>query len=110
MENLQDNIVESVATENVLPTEMPKTEEVKSNKRLLTGKVVSNKSDKTIVVKIVRQVAHPLYKKYYKRSKKVMAHDPENSCNQGDTVRVRESRPLSSRKRWTLDEIVERAK
>jgi small subunit ribosomal protein S17 len=83
---------------------------LKSNKRILQGKVVSNKSNKTILVLIERHVAHPLYKKYYKRSRKVMAHDPNNDCNQGDTVKVIESRPLSARKRWHLLEIVERAK
>ena len=82
----------------------------KSNKRILTGKVKSNKMDKTIVVTVVRQVQHPLYKKYYKRSKRFMAHDPNNECNIGDTVRIRESRPLSARKRWELIEIVDRAK
>ncbi len=84
--------------------------QVKSNKRILTGKVKSNKMDKTIVVNVVRQVKHPLYKKYYKLSKRFMAHDPDNECNIGDTVRIRESRPLSARKRWELIEIVDRAK
>jgi small subunit ribosomal protein S17 len=82
----------------------------KSSKRVLQGKVVSNKTDKTIVVKIERQVAHPLYKKYYKRSKKIMAHDELNQCNQGDTVKVIETRPMSARKRWSLVEIVEKVK
>jgi len=81
-----------------------------SHKRILTGKVASNKSDKTIVVKIERQVAHPIYKKYYKQSKKMMANDPNNDCNIGDTVRIKECRPLSARKRWELVEILERAK
>jgi small subunit ribosomal protein S17 len=79
-------------------------------KKVRQGKVVSNKADKTIVVVIERQVAHPIYKRYYKQSKKVMAHDEKNECNIGDTVRVVESRPLSARKRWALVEIVERAK
>lgn len=83
---------------------------LKSNKRILQGVVVSNKPNKTIIVKIVRQVAHPLYKKYYKRSKKIMAHDEKNECNVGDTVRVIESRPISKMKRWSLIEIIERAK
>ena len=90
-------------TENA---ELPK----KSNKRILQGKVFSNKADKTIVVKIVRQVAHPLYKKYYKKTKKIMAHDERNECSIGDTVRVKECRPLSKNKRWELVEIVEKAK
>jgi small subunit ribosomal protein S17 len=82
----------------------------KRHKRILQGAVVSNKADKTITVSIVRQVAHPLYKKYYKRSKKVMAHDEKNECNKGDTVKIRECRPLSARKRWEMFEIVQRAK
>lgn len=82
----------------------------KSRKRILTGKVVSNKCDKTITVSVQRQIAHPIYKKYYKRSKKFMAHDVDNSCNIGDTVRIKECRPLSAKKRWELVEILERAK
>lgn len=80
------------------------------NKKVRTGKVVSNKANKTIVVSIERQVAHPLYRKYFKLSKKIMAHDERNECSIGDTVKVIESRPLSARKRWTLVEIIERAK
>ena len=79
-------------------------------KKVRTGKVVSNKADKTIVVTLERQVAHPIYKRYYKQTKKVMAHDENNDCNIGDTVKVVESRPLSARKRWALVEIIERAK
>ncbi len=82
----------------------------KSNRRILMGKVASNKMDKTIVVTIVRQVAHPIYKKYFKRSNRMMAHDPNNECKIGDTVKIRESRPLSAKKRWELYEIVVRAK
>lgn len=82
----------------------------KSRKRVLQGKVTSNANDKTIVVKYERQVAHPLYKKYYKQSKKFTAHDVSNECNVGDTVRIRECRPLSKNKRWELVEILERAK
>jgi small subunit ribosomal protein S17 len=81
-----------------------------SQKRVLEGKITSNKSNKTITVSVERQVAHPLYRKYFKRSKKFIAHDEDNQCNIGDTVRIKESRPLSARKRWTLVEIVARAK
>ncbi len=83
---------------------------VPGRKKIRQGKVVSNKMNKSIVVAIERQVVHPLYKKYYKQTKKVMAHDEENTCSIGDVVRVMESRPLSAKKRWTLVEIVERAK
>jgi small subunit ribosomal protein S17 len=85
-------------------------EQVKSRKRILTGKVVSDKPEKSIVVKVERQVADPLYKKYFKRSKKYMAHDENNDAREGDTVRIIEERPMSARKRWRLLEIVERAK
>lgn len=81
-----------------------------SRKRVMVGKVTSNKADKTITVASQRQVIHPLYKKYYKVTKKVMAHDENNDCNIGDTVKVIESRPLSRNKRWNLVEILERAK
>lgn len=85
-------------------------EEKKVFKRILQGKVTSNKTDKTITVLIERQIAHPIYKKYYKVSKKMLAHDENNDCNEGDIVRIKEHRPLSKRKRWVLVNIVERAK
>ncbi|MFM6954937.1 MAG: 30S ribosomal protein S17 [Ignavibacteria bacterium] len=81
-----------------------------TGKKIRQGKVISAAMNKSIVVAIERQVAHPLYKKYYKQTKKVMAHDETNECRVGDTVRVIESRPLSARKRWMLVEIVDRAK
>ena len=74
------------------------------------GKVVSNKMDKTIVVAIEDNVKHPLYKKIVKRTYKLKAHDEENTCNIGDTVKVMETRPLSKDKRWRLVEVVERVK
>ncbi|MBU3698772.1 MAG: 30S ribosomal protein S17 [Candidatus Kapabacteria bacterium] len=85
------------------------TQQKTSRRKIRVGKVVSNKADKTIVVRIERQVAHPLYRKYFKQSTKVMAHDPNNECNIGDTVKVIEHRPLSARKRWALVEIIQRA-
>ena len=75
-----------------------------------TGKVVSNKMDKTIVVAIVDHVKHPLYGKIVKRTYKLKAHDEKNDAKIGDTVRVMETRPLSKDKRWRLVEIMERAK
>ena len=74
------------------------------------GKVVSNKMDKTIVVAVEDHVKHPLYKKIVKRTYKLKAHDENNDCKIGDTVRVMETRPLSKDKRWRLVEIMERAK
>ena len=75
-----------------------------------TGKVVSNKMDKTITVAVVDNVKHPLYGKIMKRTYKLKAHDEENQCNIGDSVRVMETRPLSKDKRWRLVEIVEKAR
>ena len=84
-------------------------EEQKSNRRVLTGVVVSDKADKTIVVMVETLVKHPLYKKYIRRRNKFMAHDPQNDCGIGDTVSIIEHRPLSARKRWHLDKIMEKA-
>ena len=75
-----------------------------------TGKVVSNKMQKTIVVAVEDHVKHPLYKKIVKKTYKLKAHDENNECNIGDTVKVMETRPLSKDKRWRLVEVIERAK
>lgn len=75
-----------------------------------TGIVVSNKMNKSILVGIERQVRHPMYGKFIKKTTKLMAHDEHDDANEGDTVRVIETRPRSKRKRWRLVEIVERAK
>ena len=75
-----------------------------------TGKVVSNKMDKTIVVAIEDHVRHPLYGKIVKRTYKLKAHDEENACGIGDKVKVMETRPLSKDKRWRVVEIIEKAK
>jgi small subunit ribosomal protein S17 len=83
---------------------------VNANKKIFTGKVVSNKMQKTIVVSIEQRKLHPLYKKYIVRTKKLKAHDEKNECQIGDRVRVIESRPISKEKCWKLLEIVERAK
>jgi small subunit ribosomal protein S17 len=74
------------------------------------GKVVSDKMDKTIVVAIVDNVKHPLYKKIIKRTVKLKAHDEKNECKIGDRVKVMETRPLSKDKRWRLVEVLDRAK
>ena len=75
-----------------------------------TGKVVSDKMDKTIVVAVEDHVKHPLYKKIVKNTYKLKAHDEKNECRIGDTVKVMETRPLSKDKRWRLVEIIEKAK
>lgn len=77
--------------------------------RTLSGKVVSDKMDKTITVLIERRVKHPIYGKYMSKSSKLKAHDEENSCNIGDVVTIAESRPLSKTKTWALVKIEERA-
>lgn len=74
------------------------------------GIVVSNKMDKTITVSIERRVPHPIYRKYFKKTTKLMAHDEKGECSLGDKVKIMETRPLSKRKRWRLVEIVEKAK
>ena len=79
-------------------------------RKVRTGKVTSNKMDKTIVVAIEEHVKHPLYGKVVKRTYKLKAHDQNNECNIGDTVRVMETRPLSKDKRWRLVEVVEKVK
>jgi len=77
--------------------------------RSLTGKVVSNKMDKTVTVLIERRVKHPVYGKYVSKSSKIKAHDANNECNEGDLVTISESRPLSKTKSWVLVKIEERA-
>lgn len=79
-------------------------------RKMRTGKVVSDKMDKTIVVAVVDNVKHPLYGKIVKRTYKLKAHDEKNECGIGDRVRVMETRPLSKDKRWRLVEIIEKAK
>lgn len=74
--------------------------------RTLMGRVISNKMDKTINVSIERKVKHPKYGKYLKRSSKILAHDPENQCQEGDTVLIQEGRPISKNKAWSLVQVV----
>lgn len=74
------------------------------------GLVVSDKMDKTVVVEITRSVKHPLYKRYVQRSERFKAHDENNECNIGDTVRIMETRPLSKDKNWRVERIIEKAK
>jgi small subunit ribosomal protein S17 len=78
--------------------------------RLLTGKVVSNKMDKTVAVSVERLVKHPMYGKYVRRTTKLLAHDENNECKEGDTVSIKPCRPMSRRKSWVLVRVVERAR
>ena len=84
--------------------------EERNLRKVRTGKVVSDKMDKTIVVAVVDNVKHPLYGKIVKRTYKLKAHDENNECGIGDRVKVMETRPLSRDKRWRLVEIIEKAK
>jgi small subunit ribosomal protein S17 len=80
-----------------------------AQRRTVTGTVVSNKMDKTIAVTIERLVKHPQYGKYVRRSTKLLAHDEENTCKEGDLVAIAECRPYSKRKAWRLVEVIKRA-
>jgi small subunit ribosomal protein S17 len=77
--------------------------------RVLVGKVVSSKMHKTVVVKVERMVPHPLYGKFIRRSSKVLAHDADGSCGEGDTVQVQSTRPMSKRKSWVVERILAKA-
>lgn len=83
--------------------------EANNNKRRLEGVVVSNKGEKTVVVQVERKFLHPRYRKTIRSHKKYMAHDAENTCEIGDTVRIVESAPISRRKRWLMEAVVTRA-
>lgn len=85
-------------------------EVVRNLRKERIGVVVSNKMEKSIVVAVKRKVKHPIYGKFVNKTTKFVAHDEENSCGEGDTVRIMETRPLSKNKRWRLVEIIERAK
>jgi len=82
----------------------------RNSRKVITGKVVSNKMQKTIVVSVERKVMHPKYGKFIKMTSKFKAHDEKNECSMNDTVKLMETRPLSKGKRWRLIEIIEKAK
>jgi small subunit ribosomal protein S17 len=81
-----------------------------TRRKVRVGRVVSNKMEKSIVVTVERRVPHPIYKKYFKRTSKLMAHDEKRAAGVGDLVKIMETRPLSKNKRWRLVEILEKAK
>jgi small subunit ribosomal protein S17 len=85
------------------------TEKQENLQRTVTGRVVSDKMDKSITVLVERRVPHPLYKKYIRRSTKMHAHDENNECREGDIVTIAQCRPLSKSKTWTLVKVVEQA-
>lgn len=84
------------------------TEKTRGNAKTLTGIVVSDAMDKTIVVRVERLVKHPIYKKYVRRRKRFTAHDEQNECRVGDTVLIMQSRPISRTKRWRVSKILQR--
>lgn len=84
--------------------------EINTNKKIRTGFVTSDKMDKTVTVAVERKTQHPLYKRVVKQTKKYKVHDENNECNEGDKVRIIETRPLSKAKRWRVLEIIEKAK
>jgi len=83
--------------------------EVKKAQRTITGRVVSDKMDKTVSVAIERLIKHPVYGKYIRRTSKVLAHDAANECKPGDTVQISECRPISKNKSWSVVNVVERS-
>lgn len=121
----EENAADEVTAETPV-TEAVETKEVKAEteiaedaknktshsgmRKTRVGKVLSNKMDKTIIVSEEKKVMHPIYKKYYKKTTKFAAHDPQNTCDIGDKVKIMETRPLSKTKRWRLVEIVEKVK
>ncbi len=84
--------------------------EKRSLRKTRTGVVIKNAMNKSVLVSIERKIAHPIYKKYFKKTTKLMAHDEKNECSIGDVVKIMETRPLSKSKSWRLVEVVEKAK
>jgi small subunit ribosomal protein S17 len=84
--------------------------EQRAQRKEITGKVLKNKMNKSIVVSVERRVQHPMYGKFLKKTSTFMAHDEKNECNVGDVVQIMETRPLSKNKRWRLVQIIEKAK
>jgi small subunit ribosomal protein S17 len=85
-------------------------ETTRNTRRERVGVVVSNSMEKSITISVKQKIKHPIYGKFVNKTSKFMAHDEENTCNVGDTVKISETRPLSKSKRWRLVEIIERAK
>lgn len=119
-DNIEDNKKDEVKEEQV--SEIVEAPEVKAEaptddaekgrgiRKTRVGKVISNKMDKSIIITVERRVKHRLYKKFFKKTTKFMAHDEKNECTIGDTVKIMETRPLSKNKRWRLVEVIQKAK
>ncbi|MEM7571923.1 MAG: 30S ribosomal protein S17 [Bacteroidota bacterium] len=101
---------ETAAPQIVMIAPEEPAKEGRNERKTRVGIVVSDKMDKTIAVSVERRLQHPIYGKYVKKNKKFIAHDENNECGIGDTVRIQETRPLSRRKRWRLVQILEKAK
>lgn len=115
IEAAAEAVTETVAAATETVTNYFATEEEvvasdRNERKTRIGLVTSNKMDKTIAVEIQRRLQHPIYGKYVKKSKKLIAHDEHNECQIGDLVRIMETRPLSRRKRWRLVTVIEKAK
>lgn len=107
-EEVMEKVEEKI--EGIKKAEEKKTTSHSGMRKTRVGKVLSNKMDKTIIVSEEKKIMHPIYKKYFKKTTKFAAHDPKNTCDIGDTVKIMETRPLSKTKRWRLVEIVEKVK
>jgi small subunit ribosomal protein S17 len=105
---VSENEKDAVSTETTGTEDA--TEQARGYRKTRRGYVVSDKMDKTVVVAVEDRVKHPLYGKVMRRTSKVKAHDEQNQCGVGDTVRIMETRPLSAAKRWRVVEVVEKAK
>ena len=108
IQEVKEEVVEKVAPVNEAAAEEKAKD--RGSRKTRTGNVVSNKMDKSIVVSVERRVKHPIYKKFFKKTKRFHVHDEKNECNVGDTVKIMETRPLSKTKRWRLVEVVQKAK
>ncbi|MEM8584775.1 MAG: 30S ribosomal protein S17 [Bacteroidota bacterium] len=106
----QTPVVEQVVEQAAPAVAEEEVTKQRNERKTRIGVVVSDKMDKTIAVSVQRRLQHPIYGKYVKKSKKFIAHDENNDCGIGDTVRIMETRPMSRRKRWRLVQIIEKAK
>jgi len=108
---VSENTKDAVSTDTVsTDTDTAASEEARGYRKTRRGYVVSDKMDKTVVVAVEDRVKHPLYGKVMRRTSKVKAHDEQNQCGIGDTVRIMETRPMSAAKRWRVVEVLEKAK
>ena len=105
---MNEEVMNSQNSEQQSETQTAGVKRAKRKERV--GKVTSNKMQKSITVIVEKRVKHPMYKKYYNKTTKFMAHDEKNECNIGDTVKIMETKPYSKNKRWRLVEVIEKVK